>query len=303
MCWGILGNYSHAVTLFKRASELVGLCGMAESALDLRIAGDLAEVHKLKSEYLEAREIQARVLSKIRIEEKPYLHAYTLLETTELDLSIGVPRDDVQRNIDTARSIFSKVGYLRGGAWCDSVQANLHLREGNLSEAKILFQKCLVVSRGKYADLATGCFERLADGSQWSSINWYHTWTTVFLVHALKLKQKLEIFKGLQFLGDVLLAQGDSDTARRLLTVALDGFTAMDVHRSRAECMLQLGNISQLEGDLSQAGEFWRTAGPLFQRSSQSKQITQVEKRLAALPQDTMEARITNHEYRRVVSC
>ncbi|KAJ7444030.1 hypothetical protein FB451DRAFT_1568515 [Mycena latifolia] len=56
-------------------------------------------------------------------------------------------------------------------------------------------------------------------------------------MHFLKLKQKLEIFKGLQFLGDVLIAQGDSDAARSLLIVALDGFTAMDVHHSRAECM------------------------------------------------------------------
>jgi hypothetical protein len=52
------------------------------------------------------------------------------------------------------------------------------------------------------------------------------------------LKEKLGILKALQFLGDVFLAQGEEYTALNLFTVALEGFTAMDVHRSRAECML-----------------------------------------------------------------
>ncbi|KAJ6600491.1 hypothetical protein DFH09DRAFT_1498136 [Mycena vulgaris] len=286
MCWGILGNYSHALALFTRASELLGLCGMPDGHLYLRIMGDLGEVHRLKSEYIESRAIQDQVLRKILIEEQPYLHAYTLLEITELDLAIGRPSQDVQRNIDTVRSIFSTVGYSRGGTWCDSVQASLNLREGNFLDANILFQKCLTASRGQYADLATGCLERLGDGSHWCSIKWTDAWTTVFLVHVLKLKQKLEIYKAVQFLAGAFLAQGDSVTAVSLLTVALEGFTNMDVHRSRAECMLKLGEISAMDGDLSKATELWKTAKPLFERSSQSVQATHIDLRLATVPQE-----------------
>jgi hypothetical protein len=70
------------------------------------------------------------------------------------------------------------------------------------------------------------------------------SWTTVFLVHSLRQKEKVGIHKALQFLGDVFLALGNEHTAIILFTIALDGFTQIDVHRSRAECMLQLGDIS-----------------------------------------------------------
>ncbi|KAJ7495196.1 hypothetical protein FB451DRAFT_1163935 [Mycena latifolia] len=97
----------------------------------------------------------------------------------------------------------------------------------------------------------------------------------------LKLKQKLEIHKALQFLGDVYLADGDQQTATSLWAVALEGFTKMDVHRSRAECMLRLGDIAEVNEDLSKAGELWNTARPLFERSSQVKQVGYVDERIA----------------------
>jgi hypothetical protein len=64
------------------------------------------------------------------------------------------------------------------------------------------------------------------------------SWTTVYLAHSIKFKEKLGINKALQFLGDIFLVQADEDTAVSLFSAALEGFTYMDVHRSRAECML-----------------------------------------------------------------
>ncbi|KAJ7906630.1 hypothetical protein B0H13DRAFT_1880406 [Mycena leptocephala] len=89
--------------------------------------------------------------------------------------------------------------------------------------------------------------------------------------------------KAFQFLGDVYLSQNDEYTAISLFTVALEGFTQMDVHHSRAECMLQLGDISKGHGDLLKAVEFWEAARPLFERSSQAKQVENIDGRLVSV--------------------
>jgi tetratricopeptide (TPR) repeat protein len=104
-----------------------------------------------------------------------------------------------------------------------------------------------------------------------------------FLAHSVKHKQKLELHKALQFLGDVFQAQGDQETAISLFTVALDGFTQMDVHRSRAECMVRLGDILNLNGDPLEAVKLWETATPLFEQSSQGKQLVDLNSSLPAL--------------------
>jgi hypothetical protein len=172
------------------------------------------------------------------------------------------------------------VGYLRGVSWCDVLQGNLHLREGNLLEANILFEKCLRQCWGKYADLMTSCLEALAHGSRWRAVDWTDTWTVVFLARALKLKQTLEIYKALQFLGDVFLSEVDLQTANSLFSAALEGFTHMDVHRSRAECMLRLGDISKQGGNMLSAKEYWTTARLLFERSSQVNEVTCIDERV-----------------------
>jgi tetratricopeptide (TPR) repeat protein len=283
MCWAMLGKYTSAIFLFKRATDTLGLFGLSDSTLYLGIRADLAEVHKLKSEYPEALEIQIKVLEQFPVNEKPYRHAYTLLDITDLGVSIGSTKHDLEINMQTARSIFVRLGYLRGESWCDLVQGRLHLREGNCSEAKILLEKCLRQCWGKYADLTTSCLEDLARGSRWRAADWTDTWTVVFLAYVLKLNQKLEIYKALQFLGDVFLTQGDLQTASSLFTVALGGFTHMDVHRSRADCMLQLGDISRQSGDTLEATEYWTAARPLFKRSSQVCEVTRIDERVVEM--------------------
>jgi hypothetical protein len=116
------------------------------------------------------------------------------------------------------------------------------------------------------------------------------SWTTIFFVQALKTKENISIHKALQFLADVFLCLDDEDTATSLLTVALEGFTHMDVHRSKGECMLRLGQISRKQGDLSRAHELWEAARPLFERSSQPKQIVQINERISSITQLIAEA-------------
>jgi hypothetical protein len=120
------------------------------------------------------------------------------------------------------------------------------------------------------------------------------SWTTVFLVHSLKRTEKLGIYKALKFLGDGFLSQNEEQTAISLFTVALEGFTQMDVHYSRAECMLQLGDISMGHSDPFKAVEFWERARPLFERSSQAKQVQHINERLAGISEDMLKQHRNN---------
>ncbi|KAJ6592261.1 hypothetical protein DFH09DRAFT_1073324 [Mycena vulgaris] len=269
MCWHAHGNYKYAASLCNRAQDLLAHCGMSGSAMDSEIMNTQAEVHKLKSEYVEARNIQTKILHERPIELVPLEHAFSLLNMAELDVLLGAPTERVQRTIDTARSIFNSVSYVVYEMLCDAAMGALHLREGNLQSATSFFHRCLSSSWVNYAELVNYCLERLGDRSLWDSTD--QSWTIIYLVHASKSQQKLDIHKALQFLGDVFRAEGDQDTAVSLLTVALEGFSQMDVHRSRAECMLLLGYISKENGDMLKAAELWKTARPLFERSSQVK--------------------------------
>ncbi|KAJ7881702.1 hypothetical protein B0H14DRAFT_2565613 [Mycena olivaceomarginata] len=66
---------------------------------------------------------------------------------------------------------------------------------------------------------------------------------------AYKSKNKLELHKALLFLGDVFFATKDNETATNLYIVALEGFTHMDIHCSRAQCMAK--DVAQVDVRLS----------------------------------------------------
>ncbi|KAJ6592278.1 hypothetical protein DFH09DRAFT_1073339 [Mycena vulgaris] len=283
MCWFALGNYKYAASFCDRAKDLLAHCGMSGSDIESDIMTTQAEIHKLKSEYVEAQNIQRRVLHGVTIELDPYSHTFALLNVADLDVLLGAPVKDVKVNIDTAQSIFNSFGQLVSAMMCDTTMGSLCLRERNLQPAKTIFYKCLTLSRGKQAELVNYCLERLGNGSLWDSTDWSSSWTIVYLVQASKSNQKLDVLKALQYIGDIFQADGDWDTAVSLLTVALEGFTWMDVHRSRAECMLRLGDISKREGNMVQAMKLWTTARPLFERSTQTKQIALIDERLTGI--------------------
>ncbi|KAJ7331343.1 hypothetical protein DFH08DRAFT_940036 [Mycena albidolilacea] len=281
--WNSLGNYKNCVSLYKQAQNLLALCGMSGSQMDLWVRSDLAEAHRLKSEYVEAQYIRSQILDACGIQDQ-YLRAWTLMCIATIGAAIDVPEHDLRMNIELAKSTFRDFDCSE--IYCDIILADLELREGNLGLAKSYLQKCLYPSLGNVAEYTAWCLERLGNGNSWRTTDWDSSWTTVFLVHSLKLKRRLGIHKALQYLGDVFLSHGDEHTACTLLIVALDGFTQMDVHRSRGECMLQLGDIAKGHENWQNAVDLWRTARPLFERSSQAKQIAQIDQRIANIGQD-----------------
>ncbi|KAF8134163.1 hypothetical protein K438DRAFT_1787261 [Mycena galopus ATCC 62051] len=268
-CWYALGNYKVAISLWNWASNLLGLCGMTDSDMDYSIKGTQADVYVSKSEYLEAYNVRSQLLRKVPIEQDPYQHSIMLLNSALIDVAIGTPKQYVQRDMDIAKKVFTTVVFSRGVTLCDSVLADLELREENFSAAKSYFEDCVRSSGGQDVELITYCLERLADTNRWSNMD--------------HIANKLESHKVIQFLGDVFLAQDDRNTATNLFAVALEGFTQMDVHRSRAECMLQLRDICMANGDVLRAKELWQTSGLLFERSSQAKKVTNIDERLAKL--------------------
>ncbi|KAJ7915419.1 hypothetical protein B0H13DRAFT_1872083 [Mycena leptocephala] len=286
ICCNTLGNYTKAMFLCIRARDLLGLCGMSGGNLDHSIMAAQAEMHRHKSEYVEARSIHIRILEEASIQD-PYNYGFALFNVAEIDVSIGAPKDNVQRNCDTARRLLNTVGDVEGVTLCDILLADLYLMEGNSLAAQTTFKRCLRVAL--HSQIQAYCLERLGDTSRWGCLYGMSSWTTVFLVHSLKRTENLGIYKAFQFLGDVFLSQNDEHTATNLFTVALEGFTQMDVHRSRAECMLRFGDISMGHGDLLKAVEFWERARPLLEHSSQTKQVHGIDERLAAIREDVLE--------------
>ncbi|KAJ7819730.1 hypothetical protein B0H13DRAFT_1921573 [Mycena leptocephala] len=231
ICWYALGNYKQSISLCSRARDLIDLCGMSSGELDHRIMTTQGEIHKLKSEYVAARSIHFSILQENSVTQGFYAYGMAWLNIAEINVAIGAPKEDVQSIYEKAKGIFNTLGYVQEVTICDIILADLYLREGNLLEAKTLFESCLK-SSFEHPEVMFYCLERL---------------------------------------------------------VALEGFTYMDVHRSRAECMLRLGDISKGHGDLLKAVELWTTARPLFERSSQAKQVENVDQKLAGVNEDVLE--------------
>ncbi|KAJ6451067.1 hypothetical protein C8R45DRAFT_946467 [Mycena sanguinolenta] len=117
----------------------------------------------------------------------------------------------------------------------------------------------------------------------WPDTEWQSRWPVVYLCFAYKFREKLALHKALLFVGDVFSVNEEKDTSIALYTVALEGFTYMDVHQSRAQCMLRLGDLAYKHGDTTAAIIHWKTAQPLFKQSSQAKDVAQIDSRLASV--------------------
>jgi tetratricopeptide (TPR) repeat protein len=288
ICHASQGNYKKSISLIHRARNLLNLCGMSGGSKAHQIMISQAEVHKLKSEYVEARNIQTQILREASVDQDSYAHCISLLNYAEIDILVGAPRDNVHRNLNAAKSISTTTGQQRLIRACNCLQADLNLREKDMLSAQALFCTNLKASWGRDSEWVMYCLERLTDVSRWNLPNSPSSWTTVFLAQSLQWQGTLGIHKALQFLGDIFLLQRDEDTAISLFTVALDGFTRMDVHCSRAECMLRLANISQGHGDLLKAVELLEIARQLFERSSQAKQLEHIDEKLAVVGKDIL---------------
>ncbi|KAJ7493536.1 hypothetical protein FB451DRAFT_1077291, partial [Mycena latifolia] len=289
-CCMTLGDYKHSMAVISRGRELLKLCGLNGGAMDFIFMSTEAEVHGLKSEYDQARRICMQILENTSAEGNLHGYAFSLLNIADIDVVIGADKDAILQNLNKAKHSFKTSAASPNILFCDITLAALYLREKNIVDAKKLFQKCLNLSWGNMAESVSRCLEGLADTSQWqvTDFGWSSKCTVVYLGHAMQTKRKLDLHKALQFLGDVFLSNGDEETAHSLFIVALQGFTYMDVHHGRAQCMLRLGDLAQHRGELAEAVELWRDARPLFEQSSQTRDVAQIDARLGAAEQKAL---------------
>ncbi|KAJ7444704.1 hypothetical protein FB451DRAFT_1434234, partial [Mycena latifolia] len=135
--------------------------------------------------------------------------------------------------------------------------------------------------------------------TRWPSaeIKWSSSWQVVYLAHSKKSQSKVDLYKAFQFLGDGFMLQGDEDTAHSLFEVALEAFVEMDIHRSRADCMLRLGDLAKQSGDLVKAVRLWKDARPLFGRSLQAKEVAKIDTRLGAVDADLLQQHEKSLQY------
>ncbi|KAJ7648978.1 hypothetical protein DFH06DRAFT_1300232, partial [Mycena polygramma] len=263
--WLSLGHYNQSLSLCYRARDLLTACGMSNSELNLNIMNMQAEVHKLKAEYILARDIYHQICQETTVTQHPRVHSLALINIAQIDVWMDIARDAVYHTIGTVRETCNARNHVMGTLTCDIVLADLTLREGDM------------------------CLERLANVSHWNFSSETNSWATVSLAHASKFNVKPLFYKALLSLGQIFYRQADSNTATSLFKVALEGFTYMDIHCSRAECMLYLGDIAMGCGDLPKAVELWDTAKPLFGRAAQGKQVKNIDERLASISESLLE--------------
>ncbi|KAJ7717159.1 hypothetical protein B0H16DRAFT_1476290 [Mycena metata] len=283
LCSRFLGDFKNAIVHLQKARELLKVCGIPGGNLQQLTMNDEAQVHLLKSEYAEAREIHSQLVHTISADRDPAFYASSVLNFAEIGVITGVPTPEVQHHLDRGKALCQNPHHPTGLVVADVISADLHLREGDTSAAKARFHRCVTSMRGVSNELVSYSLERLADGTRWSNANHdYASWTVVYLAHGYHTAENLALLKGLIFLGDIFLSQRDNETATSLFQIALEGFTSMDVHRSRAQCLVRLGDIAKDRGDIPGALELWKRARELFERSLQDKEITRIDSRLAA---------------------
>ncbi|KAJ7740085.1 hypothetical protein B0H16DRAFT_1694329 [Mycena metata] len=286
LCCHGLGDYHKCIWQVKRARALLELGGWSQGDIAVGLVFSQVAVHASKSEYADAHNLQQQTLQIYQGGGQLYLEGLSLTNLAAFEVRMGTSYNMIQEKIDRAQAIFRRTANKSLMTHCDTVQADLNFREGDMSS--LLFCKCFQFALGQFAETVTYCLERLADVTRWSSSH-DSSWSTVFLAHSLRAKEKLGVYKALQFIGDIHLIDNDEVTAVSLFTVALEGFTYMDVHHSRAECMIRLGDIAMKNGNFLGALELWETARPLFERSSQTKGLQGINERVSGITEEVQE--------------
>ncbi|KAJ7796314.1 hypothetical protein B0H14DRAFT_3551206 [Mycena olivaceomarginata] len=286
ICYMSLGDFNHSIQLLEQGKELVVRAGMQGGEFESILLSLKAEVYRLKTEYAEARHIQEVILHQASATLSPVHYAHALVNIAFLDLVTGGNTDMASRNLSTATMAFRNASYLAGISICELCNTELLLHKGNTAKARAKYIQIFAGVQSSDNELSFSCLTRLAD-----PMHLLHTdidaarWATVFLAFTLRplVRSLLAVHQALRCFGDVLVRQGMDDAALSILVIALEGFTWMDVHQSRAECMRTMGDIHWRRGEHSKASTLWKDARPLFERSLQAKGVADIDDKLAEL--------------------
>jgi tetratricopeptide (TPR) repeat protein len=277
LCRVSRGDLAPCLQLSTEARAILAFCGLQGGPLEQALLASDADVHFQKTEYVEARTLYSQTVAK----EAPLAQAYDRWSMAGIDIETGVETKQIRQNLETTKSIFKSIMNPPGITLCEVYLAYVDIREGLLVKAKLSLERAFALTRGNDQEISIFCLNKLGDPT--SKLSDTHTtfgWTLVLLAFGQTGGNTIAVYHGLRCLGDIFLAQDDDGTALSLFQVAFDGFTAMDIHRSRAVCAVRMGDIFHRLGNEQKAVELWKTARPLFVRSSQFQDAAQMNERI-----------------------
>ncbi|KAJ7793673.1 hypothetical protein B0H14DRAFT_3159516 [Mycena olivaceomarginata] len=203
-CYMGLGDFKRGIQVVNECKALVLRAGIQGGESEFILMNFEAEVYHLKTEYPEAGNPRGHPVSQ---------------------LPCGLPDwwehgCAVSYNLQNALNIFQRVQYPRGILLCEVHAVDLKFREGN----------------------TTGLADSIHPVHADSEVS---KWAVIFLAFVMRPRERsiLPVHQALQRLGDVFAQQSNTEEALSILTVTLEGFTWMDVHWNRAECMQTIGNV------------------------------------------------------------
>ncbi|KAJ7145058.1 hypothetical protein C8R43DRAFT_549827 [Mycena crocata] len=283
MCCTALGDFKRSKQIITEARHVVMKAGLQGGDSDFMLLNASANIHECKTEYAEARRLQEIIVRGTSLTMSPVTYAHGLINIAFLDVFIGASADTVAHNLDAATAAFRAAGYTRGLVACDACNADLMLLRGEMDSARAEYVRLFGALRGNDDEIATYCLAKLADPTLALNVDAETVrWAVVLVAFTMRAasRNSLTAHQALRCLGDVLARDGADDTALSVFEVALEGFTQMDVHRSRAECMQSMGDIYLRGGERVAATKLWTAARPLFERSQQTKAVMGIDERL-----------------------
>ncbi|KAJ7065704.1 hypothetical protein C8F01DRAFT_1351708 [Mycena amicta] len=298
-CTKELGHYARAAEIFSEAIDDLKRCDQAGGRQYYMHLASLGQLHGFKSEYVEARAIYAEVHHAFDgIDGNPpkdgYMWGVTLQCLADLDLSLGVPKEIISTMIDTAEKTLQGINARIELQFCHLYRGDLEIREGNRQLGMRLLEQGFKASPDSAIEFCSYTLGSLAVADE------NGIWSTVFLAHSVKHKQKFATYKAMRLFARDLLARSkiEVDTARSLLVVSLDGFTRLDVHEQRAECMVLLGEIKLRTLDPEAAMDLFNNAKSLIERTGRQHRAMEIDVKLQELGVIVQSANLD--QYRRV---
>ncbi|KAF7314916.1 NB-ARC domain-containing protein [Mycena indigotica] len=279
LCLVCLGDFPVCAGLSAYARDLLAMCGLQDGQLDLFLQDINADVHFQKSEYLESKEIYLRTY----LIQPPLAQVYDKMNLVHIDIEMAQESTSTLRQrVLEVQNAFHTFQNTLGNAFCAIFLAFIDIQAGQKRSALLGLEKTFAETRSYDQELSILALNKLADPECGMTNSWTtFGWALVLLALALKGQNKPAIFHSLRCTGDFFRnSLGDADTALSLFEVALEGFAAMDVHRSRGECALRIGDISQRKGRRKEAEDMWRLARQCFLRCPLDKAVAGVDARL-----------------------
>ncbi|KAJ7133123.1 hypothetical protein C8R44DRAFT_977428 [Mycena epipterygia] len=282
-------NLGRALALCHTGRELLRACGSQGGQHELFLISVQADIHFRRTEYLEAQKLQTLITTLSSDTKAPIPHAAALGNLAEIDIVLGADGHQIMQKIDAVRKISTNHFWSYGLRLCDHAMGDLHLRRGEIAEARTLYEKGLAETGSD--DITLMCLEKLADPGTQMYADETFSRAIVYFSYAMKCQEMFAIHQALRYIGDIFHRKGDKGTAQGVFHTALSAFTEMGVLRGQADCLSRLGDICLQSGNAFEAKDFWMRARPLFDASFQMKEVTSIDDRLAQVADvDVVEA-------------